>query len=70
MLANLLSYYRSTSYIFSANTNDPFRQQQGVRELCKYIIFHSKSSEGSSEAQIKLPKPGLTYVLAQCLNNL
>ena len=28
------------------------------------------SSEGSSEAQIKLPKPVLTYVLAQCLNNL
>ena len=28
------------------------------------------SSEGSSEAQIKLPTPVLTYVLAQCLNNL
>ena len=30
----------------------------------------SSSAEGSFEAQIKLPKPVLTYVLAQCLNNL
>ena len=28
------------------------------------------SSEVSSEAQIELPKPVFTYVLAQCLNNL
>ena len=28
------------------------------------------SSEGSSEAQTKLPKPVLTYVLVQCLTNL
>ena len=28
------------------------------------------SSEGSSEAQIKLPNPVLTNALAQCFNNL
>ena len=42
MLANVLSYYRGTSYFFSGNANDPFRQQKGVGELCKCIIFHSK----------------------------
>ena len=35
---------------------------------CPYILI--SSSEGSSEAQIKLPKPVLTYVLVQCLTNL
>ena len=28
------------------------------------------TSEGSFEAQIKLPKPVVTYVLAQCVNSL
>ena len=53
---------------------DPSRQQQDVGELCKCLISISlkicSSSEGSSEAQIKLPKPVLTYVLVQCLTNL
>ena len=52
---------------------DPSRQQQGVGELCKCLISISlkicSSSEGSSEAQFKLPKPVLTYVLVQCLTN-
>ena len=29
-----------------------------------------EATEGSSEGQIKLPKPVLTYVLAQCFTNL
>ena len=67
-------YCKNRSDFFSGNANDPFRQQQGVGESCRWLCHISlkicSSSEGSCEAQIKLPKPVLTYVLAQCLINL
>ena len=39
-------------------------------QMCHISLKICSSSEGSSEAQIKLPKPVLTYVLVQCLTNL
>ena len=38
----MLANYRSTSDFFSEKASDPFGQQQGVVELCKCLIFHSK----------------------------
>ena len=35
-----------------------------------YFTHICSSSEGSSEAQIKLPQPVFTYVLVHCLTNL
>ena len=38
-------------------------------QMCHISLKICSSSEGSSEAQFKLPKPVLTYVLVQCLTN-